>query len=237
MSDPGAAVRSAPSTPRSIGRRTLMASVLAGAAACALPRRARAIVVPSEAGNQRFSVFYQGNRIGAHTVSYSVATGDTRVTTVIDLVVRRFMFTVFAFSHRSEEVWRAGRLMSLSSVTLEHGETLQVSGAATPRGFRVVNRAGPFVAPAGALTSNSLWTPAVLEQDTVIDAQHGGVIGVSVRRLPDEQMAVAGRQVHARRYRFILAYLAGSLWYDDSDRWVHGEFERDGAQIQYRLDA
>jgi hypothetical protein len=120
---------------------------------------------------------------------------------------------------------------------VEHGETLHVAGAATPLGFRVVSRAGPFIAASGALTSNSLWTPAVLEQDTVIDAQHGGVIGVSVRKLPDEQIMVAGRQARTTRYRFITPYLAGSIWYDEGGLWVHGEFERDGAQIQYQLDA
>jgi hypothetical protein len=51
------------------------------------------------------------------------------------------------------------------------------------KGFRVVGKKGPFIAPPAALTSNCLWNAAILEQDAVIDAQHGGVIGLSVRRL------------------------------------------------------
>jgi hypothetical protein len=46
-----------------------------------------------------------------------------------------------------------------------------------PQGFRVVSKGGPFIAPAATLTSNCLWTPAVLEQASVGDAQHGGIIG------------------------------------------------------------
>lgn len=195
-----------------------------------------AMVRPSEAASRRFSVFYGGDKIGAHTISFSAATGQTRVTTEIDLVVKALFFTVFAFRHRSVEIWRDGRLMSLTSETVEHGETLHVAGEATPQGFRVVNKAGPFISEAGALTSNSLWTPAVLERDTVIDAQYGGVIGISVRKLADEQIALAGGLIQTTRYRFITPYLAGAIWYDESGRWVHGEFERDGAQIQYRLD-
>jgi Domain of unknown function (DUF6134) len=224
---------------RLIGRRTLLASIFAGAAAGVLPRSGRAatsVVLPSAAANRRFSVLYKGDRIGAHTVSYA-ADGQARVTTEIDLLVKALFFTVFAFSHHSEETWRDGRLLSLSSKTVEHGETLHVTGAATPLGFRVVSKAGPFLAASNALTSNSLWTPAVLEQDTVIDAQHGGVIGVSVRKLADEQITVAGRQAATSRYRFITPYLAGSIWYDEAGLWVHGEFERDGAQIQYQLEA
>lgn len=234
---PSAAMAAQPCA--SIRRRTLLASIFAGTAALALARPGRAatpVVLSEVTANRRFSVLYKGDRIGAHTVTYSTA-GQTTVTTEIDLVVKALFFTVFAFSHRSREAWRDGRLLSLSSETLEHGETLHVEGAATPLGFRVVGKAGPFIAASSALTSNSLWTPAVLEQDTVIDAQHGGVIGVSVRKLAGEEIAVAGRQVRASRYRFITPYLAGSIWYDERGLWVHGEFERDGAQIQYQLDA
>ena len=211
----------------------------AGAVGCAFPRiahAATAIVLPAATGNRRFSVLYKGDKIGAHTVLYSSATGETRVDTEIHLLVKVAFFTVFAFSHRSQETWRAGRLMSLNSETVEHGETLHVEGAAMPQGFRVVSKGGPFIASAATLTSNSLWTPAVLEQETVVDAQHGGVIGVSARKFADEQIVIGGRQVRATRYTLITPYLAGSIWYDEENLWVRGEFERDGSKIQYQLD-
>jgi hypothetical protein len=212
---------------------------IAGAVSCAMPRVAHAatpIVLPAATANRQFSVLYKGNKIGAHTILYSSATGETRVSTEIHLLVKVFLFTVFAFTHRSEEIWRGGQLMSLNSETVEHGETLQVEGAATPQGFRVVSKGGPFIASTATLTSNSLWTPAVLEQETVVDAQHGGIIGVSARKLADEQIVIAGRPVRATRYTLITPYLAGSIWYDEENLWVRGEFERDGAKIQYELD-
>jgi hypothetical protein len=211
----------------------------AGAVSCAFPRiahAATAIVLPAAAGNRRFSVLYQGDRIGAHTVLYSSATGETRVNTEIHLLVKVAFFTVFAFNHRSTETWRAGRLISLNSDTVEYGETLHVEGAAMPQGFRVVSKGGPFIASAATLTSNSLWTPVVLEQETVVDAQHGGIIGVSARKLADEQIVIAGRQVRATRYSLITPYLAGSIWYDEENLWVRAELERDGSKIQYQLD-
>jgi uncharacterized protein DUF6134 len=222
-----------------VPRRALVIAGCAGVVSCALPRVAHAatpIVMPEAAGNRRFSVLYKGDRIGAHTVLYSSATGETRVDTEIHLLVKVGFFTVFTFSHRSQEAWRAGRLMSLNSETVEHGATLHVDGASTPQGFRVVSKGGPFIAAAATLTSNSLWTPAVLEQTTLVDAQHGGIIGVSARKLADQQIVVAGRQVAATCYTFITPYLAGSIWYDKENLWVRGEFERDGAKIQYQLD-
>jgi hypothetical protein len=223
----------------SFKRRTLLLGGFAGAVSCAVPpvaHAATAFVLPNAAANRRFSVRYKGIKIGAHTVSYSSATGETRVKTEINLEVKLAFITAYAFSHRSEETWRAGRLISLNSDTVEHGETLQVEGAATPQGFRIVSKGGPFTASAATLTSNSLWTPAMLEQTTVVDAQRGGVIGVSARRLAEEPIEISGGQVQATRYTFITPYYAGSVWYDKANMWVHGEFERDGSTVQYQLE-
>jgi Family of unknown function (DUF6134) len=223
----------------SVQRRAFLMAGLAGVVSCAFPRLARAATaggLASSAGNRRFSVLYKGHRIGAHTVFYSSESGDTRINTEIQLKIKIAFFTVFAFSHRSEETWRDGQLMTLKSETVEHGETLSVEGEQTPDGFRVASKGGPFIAPSATLTSNSLWTPAVMEQDTVIDAQHGGIIGVSAREFSDEDIVIGNRQVHATRYTFITPYLAGSIWYDEENLWVRGEFERDGSKIQYQLD-
>jgi hypothetical protein len=77
----------------------------------------------------------------------------------------------------------------------------------TPQGFRVLGKGGPFIASTATLTSNSLWTPAMLEQTTVVDAQRGGIIGVSARKLAEEQIVIAGRQVQTTRYTFITPFL------------------------------
>ena len=223
----------------SVQRRAFLIAGFAGAVSCAFPHVAFAVTAigsAGAAGNRRFSVFYKGHRIGAHTVLYSWESEDMRINTEIHLLVKIAFFTVFAFSHRSEETWRDGQLISLRSETVEHGENLHVEGAATPDGFRVVSKGGPFIAPAATLTSNSLWTPAVLEQETVVDAQHGGIIGVSARKFADEVIVIGERPVRATRYTFITPYLAGSIWYDEQNLWVHGEFERDGSRVQYQLD-
>src|SRR5215510_7368615 len=223
-----------------IRRRTLLIGGFAGAINCAVPQAARAataLVLPNAAASRRFSIRYKGIKIGTHTISYSSATGEARVKTEINLEVKLAFITAYAFSHRSEETWRAGRLMSLNSDTVEHGEPLHVEGAATPQGFRIVSKGGPFIAPGATLTSNSLWTPAMLEQTTVVDAQRGGVIGVSAHKQADEPIAIPGGQVQATRYTFITPYYAGSVWYDKSNMWVHGEFERDGSTVQYQLEA
>jgi hypothetical protein len=223
----------------SIRRRALLMGGLAGAVSCAFPpvsHASIAFVLPTATANRRFSVLYKGIRVGTHTISYSSATGETRVNTDIHLEVKLAFVTAYAFSHRSEETWRAGRLTLLTGETAEHGETLHVEGAATPQGFRVVSKSGPFIASAATLTSNSLWTPAMLEQATGVDAQRGGIIGVSARRVSDEQIVIAGGTVQATRYTLVTPYYAGAVWYDKANLWVGAEFERDGSRVQYQLE-
>ena len=212
---------------------------IAGAIGCAFPalaNAATAIVLPTSAANRRFSVLYKGFRIGNHAISYSPATGETRVSTEIHIEVKVAFVTAYAFSHRSEEIWRAGRLVSLNSDTVDKGEPLHVEGSATPQGFRVVGKSGPYIAPAATLTSNSIWTPAMLEQSTVVDAERGGIIGVSAHKVAEEPITIAAGQVQATRYTFITPYYAGSVWYDNSNLWVRAEFERDGSKVEYQLD-
>jgi hypothetical protein len=224
---------------RSIQRRAFVIGGFAAAAGCSLPLVARgaiAFVLPTAAANRRFSILYKGHRIGTHAVSYSSATGEMLVKTEIDIEAKLAFFPAYAFSHRSEEAWRGGRLMSLNSETVEQGERLRVEGAATNLGFRVLSNSGRFVASDTTLTSDDLWTPAMLKQAKVVDAQRGGVIGVNAREVGDEPLAIAGDRVQTTRYRFVTPYFAGSIWYDQANFWVHGEFERDGSKVQYQLD-
>ena len=215
----------------------MFSSLVQGIAAVApSPLRAATLAaLPTGAANRQFAVYFQGDRIGTHVVRSTPAGEAVRVDTEVDMVVRRFFLTMFSYRHRSEETWQGGRLTALASVTTEDHVTMRVDGAAIARGFRVVGKAGPFIAPAAPLTSNCLWSSLILQQDTVIDAQYGGVIGLSVQRLADQQIVVAGRPISVTPFRLITPELAGTMWYDAAGTWMGGQVERRGSILQYRL--
>ena len=220
-------------------RRTFCMAAIAAAAGSVVPWSARAVSAlsfPVEAANRRFSVLYKGDRVGRHLVWSAPAGEGIRVTTEVELTVKRWFLTLFSYRHRSEEVWHDGRLRTLHSETTEDGVTFRVDGTAMPSGFRVVGHAEPFIVAATTLTSNGLWNHAILQEETIIDAQYGGVIGLSVRRLADEALVIAGRSVAATRFRLITPNVAGTVWYDGRRHWVSGELERSGATLQYRLE-
>jgi hypothetical protein len=54
-------------------------------------------------------------------------------------------------------------------------------------------------------------------QARVVNAQRGGIIGISAHRVADEPITIAGKQVQATRYTFIMPYYPGSVWYDQAN--------------------
>ena len=221
-----------------MARRAVLAGGSAAALWCTLPgvaQPATAIAWPNAASSRRFAVLNKGTRIGSHSIVHSSSTGAVQVRTEISLLVKVAFLTVFAFSHRSTEIWRGGRLVSLAGETVEHGATLRVDGAATAAGFRVVSKDGPFIAAAATLTSNSLWTSAVLEQAAWSTPSTVASSASARSGSPTSELVVAGRPSGAaatHSSRLICREPSGTT---NEDLWVHGEFEHDGSRIQYEL--
>ncbi len=221
-------------------RRTLLCSVIAQGIVIAAPNRllaASPITLPASSADRRFAVFYEGGRIGTHVVRSTPVAEGTRVDTEVDMTVKRLFFTVFSYRHSSQETWQGGRLMALKSATTEDGESSQVEGAAIPNGFRGVGKAGPFITSAAALTSDCLWTSLILQQRTMIDTQFGGVVGLSVHRIADGQIVVAGRPVAVARFRLVTPGRTGTILYDAAGSWVGGKLQRRGSIIEYRFES
>ena len=85
-------------------------------------------------------------------------------------------------------------MVELKSHTKDGSDVFEVSGEATPKGFRLRNPAGSIVAPAGLHTTNGFWEPDALNSKEVIDAQNGGVVGLVVERRGQDNIDLAGRQ-------------------------------------------
>jgi hypothetical protein len=220
-----------------VGRRRLVGCVVGIAAGAPLFAISGLMTRTALAAPQslRFKAYRDQSVVGTHAVDVQPSGNQTKVTVKIDLNVSMAFVTLFEFKHDCQELWQEGRLISLSSKTNDNGNKFQVKGKATPEGFRIEGPGGPAIAPADAYTSNSVWNTAVLAQKTVIDAQHGGIIGLSVRPQGQEQVAVAGRQVPTEAYLVVTPFVAGNVWYDEAGRWVKAVFEKDGELMEYRL--
>lgn len=227
----------------SISRRRLLSL---GAAALVLPVlglgapvRARAstnanMVLPE---NLDFHTLYHGASVGEHKVTFQMQ-GDTLVvTTHIDILIKVWFVTAYQYAHDAVEVWQAGHLVSVDSITTDNGVVTTVSGQTVHDGFRISSSDGPFIAPPALLTSNTLWDRRLMQESTILDVQHGGVTGLVVKPLGEEQVETPHGAVTANRFQIITPHYAGSLFFDGGGRWVKGLVEQQGEVLEYVLNA
>ena len=153
---------------------------LAGAVSPALPALAAALTTSARPSDVRFTVLRGRSKIGVRTVGFRDRPGGLAVHTVVDLAVQVVFITVFRYQHECEDVWASGQLVSLRSRTNEDGKWHAVEVTAEADGVRVVGPGGPLVVGAQLLTSNSLWDRRLVDRQRLIDAQHGGEIGLDI---------------------------------------------------------
>jgi hypothetical protein len=184
----------------------------------------------------RFRLLRGGSSIGTHAVVFRQDGARTIVTAEIAILVRVAFINAFRFRHSSEEVFEGGRLTSLRSTTNDDGLMYGVTGRAAREGFRMEGSGGPFIAPATLLTTNCFWDPAFVRQQALINSQQGGQVGLAASRFGAERMSVRGTQVETVKYRAVMPYCAGYIWYSAEGRWVHAELEMRGETIEYVVD-
>jgi hypothetical protein len=210
---------------------------LAGAASPALPTLVTALATSARPSDVRFTVVRGRSTIGVHTVEFRDRPGGLAVHTVIDLAVKVVFITAFRYQHECEDVWASGRLVALRSRTNEDGKRYAVQATAEPGGIRVVGPGGSLVVGSRLLTSNSLWDPLLVDQHRLIDAQHGGEIGLVVHRRGTESLVLAGSErIITDRFQILTPHFGGLLWYDATGRWVKGSLEVRGERIEYVFD-
>jgi hypothetical protein len=214
-----------------VSRRATLGLIAVSALSVAAPRFALAGPLPPAL---RFRIVRDGKQIGSHAVSFETAGSGLRVATAIDLEVKIAFIPAFRFSHRGVERWEGDRLVELKSTTNENGERFEVTGWLAADGLQIVAPNGTTLAEASAFTTNDLWNRHALQARNLVDAHHGGIVGIVSRPETAEEIQVGDRRVAASRYRIISPFLAGTIWYDDAGRWRKSEFEIKGERLEYR---
>lgn len=212
-------------------RRATLALIAGSALTAAFPRVTSA---QPPTAPLRFRITRDGKPIGNHTITFQHSGNSLHVSTAIDLEVKIAFISAFHFSHRGEERWEDDRLVALTGITDENGERYEVNGALAAGGLKVTAPNGSTVAPATTFTTNNLWNPSALRARNLVDAHHGGLVGIVGRMESEEEIAVAGKRMIATRYQIISPFFAGTIWYDQGNRWRKSVFELKGEQVKYQ---
>jgi hypothetical protein len=190
-----------------------------------------AFAYPAPPSNIDFKVYRGGEEIGHHRVNFW-RDGDKTVADVeIKLDIYFGPIRVYAYEHKSREVWKDGALVSLEGSTDNDGEPMKAivrreGDALKIEGTAFSGTAGP------ALLPSSWWDYDLMRQSQIIDTQNGKVFPVSVQRIGDVTLTVAGQQVAATHYR-LTGELALDIWYDAQGNWLRSEFDGQGEIIAY----
>lgn len=174
-----------------------------------------------------FEVWREETPIGRHEIEFARNGEDLHVKVAIDLEVKFAFLTLFSYSHRNREHWRDNRLIAIETETNDDGEVHWVRGKAVPDGFEVESSLGKFLAPASIIPT-SYWHPNTVDQEQLLDTQHGRLVAVSSKFLEVD----SGLDGVAARYA-MRGGLDLDLWYDGQKKLSKIAFEARGGNIHY----
>lgn len=222
--------------PQLISRRRLMslvsAALLVGAGTTG--SRAAAQALRRTASQPLcFDILMGDDVIGFHQVKFDGFGDELLVETRIDIKVKLLFLTLFQYSHRGAETWKADRLEAFASTTNDDGRLDSVIGQARENGFEVQGRKGTTLAPADIMVG-SFWNPEILSHDLLIDPQKGTLKKQVIHERERTTLTIGGEPRPVTRYR-LSSVLDGEVYYDDRGQWVGGNFEKKGTNIRYRL--
>lgn len=182
-----------------------------------------------------YKVFRNGSEIGHHRLSFS-REGENMV---VDVNIRLRvglgrMVTFFLYEHDSREIWREGRLTSITSRTNNDGERQRLQATASGPAFVIdgSEKKGQMPAPP---VPTSYWNASLLNQGFLLDSQNGRLLSVKVSQAGEERLTIGNQTITAKRYK-IEGELEKEIWYDANGRWVKSQFRaHDGSLIDYQL--
>jgi Family of unknown function (DUF6134) len=152
------------------------------------------------------------------------ADGSVRCDTTVDIKARVLIKT-YEYALRTAEVWKDGRMLSLSSQANDDGKRYTVQAVPTESGMRIVvnDKTSETRVPLG---SDNFWkVPEAAAKNPlipVIRADLGTVVSAKFEKLGVEKVLIGRQEIRCTHYRFN-AEPKVDLWFDGADRLVRQE--------------
>jgi len=183
----------------------------------------------------KFNLSMGDDNIGAHEIKINQdgSSGIWRHETIIDVRVSLGIFGDITFYHHCIEEWQNGRLHTLMSETDDDGEKYQVNGHTDGTEFVTNGPDGQYRSSGRLMTTNSLWTESFCNQEEVIDAATGGVIGVVIDPINKGHSPSKTNKHQVSSYDVVSAKITGELLYDSAGIWSGGILQKNGQEIKY----
>jgi hypothetical protein len=171
-----------------------------------------------------FRVMREGAQIGTHTVRFREEGELLRARSELRLQVRLAGFTVYRYTHETEEAWRSDRLMALESRSDRNGTPGSCQARAEANGLRLRGTAGEAMLPAAACPL-TWWRAANLAPGVpLFDARDGRPVQPRLERSTEGPL---------RRVR-VIGGEGAEVLYDAAGTWVgFATTGEDGSAVRY----
>ncbi|PHS78842.1 MAG: hypothetical protein COB59_04820 [Rhodospirillaceae bacterium] len=186
-----------------------------------------------------FTVTRDGSAIGTHAYTIDTNGADTTVSVSTDIRVKALFLTVYKFIHESKEVWSNGKLVSLNSTTDDDGTEKSLKIEAKNGQLMVeavVNKQNRLQYAALSAIPASLWNPATVKQNMIVNTLDGQQMKVDVENVGSEEITAAGSMISANHYK-ITGELTRDLWFNTAGDLVRISFpDKTDSKIIYSLN-
>ena len=218
-----------------LGRRGLLTGLgcvaLAGPAD-AVVRPGAPLPVPSDR-RLAFRIVRNDSAIGSHVLTFSPMGNALVVRVVVDIAVKFGPIALYRYSHRAEERWDDGAVVSLDAETNDDGTVSRTAVRRVADGYSVEGRGvARYVAPPHSLPATH-WNRRMLDVP-MINTQTAELMRPVVTRVGASRVSFgAGTTTEADHFT-----LRGDAdldtWYDAGPAWVALRFTaKDGSVIRY----
>lgn len=231
--------------PNSITKRTapavfaacaclLIGLVLGSSSLAAMP-----LVEESVQNDERywnFRVLLDDREIGYHEFRV-VSEGPTqRIQSSARFDVKFLFFNAYSYRHSNTEIWRNGCLDRIESSTDANGDEIAVAGSLGDAGFELYGAEGNQVLANGCVRTFAYWNPSLLRAESLLNAQTGELMPVSVEEYGADMLQVGDREIPTRRLQITLKEGVIDLWYHlDTGRWLALEAPTEGGRtLRYK---
>jgi len=214
---------------RRIRRRTLLAF---GIVTAGMGRAPESSSVPAS-GSLVFRLVRNGTRIGTHAVVFQHLPNGMDVHVGVNALVSLGPIPFVRYTHSNREMWRNGRLGSVTAQTDKNGDALNMRAWRAAADLRVEGSGtAPYVAPDDALPT-TYWNPRMLD-GPMIGTQDGALVRPRVAAAGNERIRLASGEAIATRCYELSGDLELALFYDMAGLWAGMSFTvADGSTVRY----
>jgi|SRR5215470_1745575 len=187
-----------------------------------------------------FVVTVDGKPAGNYRLAIDINSDNTEtISSTADVKVKTLIGS-YTYSLRSAEVWRDGRLVSVSATANDNGKKHAVSASLAGDTLNIVADGRSRSSRGNFLTTTGWQMPRPTDKDGLphmLDTEDGTETAVRIQSLGSWQVNVAGNSIVTQRFHVTGKDIETEWWFDSERRPVRQEMKWDGHKVVLHLTA